>query len=158
MRFVQLLFLFLAALFASSASCARNPASAAASNETSLVIQSASGEHRFDIEMADTDEKRTQGLMYRQELADNYGMLFDFGPEPRPVSMWMKNTLVSLDMAFIRADGVIARIAADTTPRSLTSIPSGEDVIAVLEVKGGRLAALGVKAGDRVVHPLFRGE
>ncbi len=146
-----------AALFATGASCTRDGANAAqaAAAENVLTIVSGDREHRFRIELAKTDEERSQGLMFRTELADDAGMLFDFGPEPRPVSMWMKNTLIPLDMAFIAENGRIARIAAMTTPRSLTSVPSGEDVLAVLEVRGGRLAELGVKEGDVVRHPMF---
>lgn len=147
-----------AAAFATGASCAREGAPAAASklDENVVTIESSGKDHRFKVELARTDEERGQGLMFRTELADDAGMLFDFGPAPRPVSMWMKNTLIPLDMAFIAEGGRIARIAAMTTPRSLTSIPSGEDVVAVLEVRGGRLGELGVKEGDIVRHPWFK--
>jgi hypothetical protein len=149
--------LALAAAFATGASCAREgaPAAKAQADERVLTIESGGASHRFNLELARTDEERAQGLMFRTELADDYGMLFDFGPDPKPVSMWMKNTLIPLDMAFIAADGRIVRIAARTTPRSLTSIPSGEDVVAVLEVRGGRFGELGVKEGDVVRHPWF---
>ena len=93
----------------------------------------------------------------RTELAENAGMLFDF-EETQPVSMWMKNTLIPLDIAFIDKDGVIRRIAAETTPRSLESISSGAPVIAVLEVNGGVFERLGVEEGDRVRHPMFNNE
>lgn len=145
--------LALAATAATGASCARNVAPAAAQDERVLTIQSSGTEHRFTLELVRTDEERAQGLMFRTELADDAGMLFDFGPQPRPVSMWMKNTLIPLDIVFIAQGGRIARIAAMTTPQSLTSIPSGEDVVAVLEVRGGRLGELGVKEGDLVRHP-----
>ena len=147
----------LAALFATGSSCAKDGAASAVArlDESILTIQSSNGDHRFKVELARNDEERRQGLMFRTELGDDAGMLFDFGPAPRPVSMWMKNTLIPLDMAFIAEGGRIARIAAMTTPRSLTSVPSGEDVIAVLEVRGGRLGELGVKEGDVVRHPWF---
>lgn len=122
-----------------------------------LVIYTDTGEHRFNIELADDDEERRLGLMYRTELADDAGMLFDFG-DPQPVSMWMKNTLISLDMAFIDEEGVIRRIAARTTPRSLESIHSGANVIAVLEVNGGVFERLGVEEGDKVAHPIFQAD
>jgi uncharacterized membrane protein (UPF0127 family) len=147
--------LAVAAVFATGASCARDAAPGAALDDHVLTIESSGATHRFTVELARSDEERGQGLMFRTELADGAGMLFDFGPAPRPVSMWMKNTLIPLDMAFIAEDGRIVRIAAMTTPQSLTSIPSGEDVVAVLEVRGGRLGELGVKAGDRVRHPWF---
>ncbi len=120
-----------------------------------LTIQTGQGPKIFQIELVDSDEKRMQGLMYRQSMADDRGMLFDF-KDVAPVSMWMKNTYISLDMLFIRADGTIARIASRTEPLSTRVIPSGEPVLAVLELVGGVSRKLGIKAGDRVEHPLFR--
>jgi uncharacterized membrane protein (UPF0127 family) len=131
-----------------------NSADAAAHQE--LVISTSSGDHRFKIELADTDNERRIGLMYRTSLPEDAGMLFDFGPGENIQSMWMKNTLIPLDMAFVAGDGRIVRIEANTTPRSLASISSGEPVLAVLEVNGGRFEALGVRPGDVVRHPLFR--
>lgn len=101
------------------------------------------------------DAERARGLMFRRHLPANRGMLFDFARVDH-VSMWMQNTYISLDMLFIRSDGVIARIAANTEPLSTTTIPSGEPVLSVLEINGGEAARRGVKAGDRVEHPLFR--
>ena len=83
-------------------------------------------------------------------------MLFDF-KRVEPVTMWMQNTYVSLDMLFIRPDGTIARVAANTEPLSTRTIPSGEPVLAVLEVVAGTAARLGIRAGNRVEHPLFKG-
>ena len=120
-----------------------------------VVIETDSGAHRFTVELADDPEERRVGLMHRTELAADAGMLFDFGDEPRPLSMWMKNTLIPLDMAFIDEQGVIRRIAANTVPRSLDSIPSGAAVIGVLEVNGGTFARLEIREGDRVRHPMF---
>ena len=93
--------------------------------------------------------------MYRRSLAPDRGMLFDFA-RVQPISMWMQNTYIPLDMIFIRADGSIARIAENAEPLSTRTIPSGEPVLAVLEVIGGTAARLGVKPGDRVEHPLFK--
>jgi len=154
---VRTSFFVLAAALSTGASCARDTGypQDAGLEANALTILSSGEKHRFVVEVARSDEERGQGLMFRTELRDDAGMLFDFGPAPRPVSMWMKNTLIPLDMAFIAEGGRIARIAAMTTPQSLTSIPSGEDVIAVLEVRGGRFAELGVKQGDTVRHPLF---
>ena len=87
--------------------------------------------------------------MYRESLAPDRGMIFPHD-QPRPASFWMKNTLIPLDIIFVRADGTIARIAANATPLSLTPIPSFEPVSAVLEIAGGRAAELGIEAGDRV--------
>ena len=148
-------FALLLTIFAAAA-CARSDNLNAASDKavSKLVIESASGEHIFKVELVNTPETRRLGLMYRTELAPDAGMLFDF-EEPQPVSIWMKNTLMSLDIAFIDEHGVIKRITADATPRSLESMPSGADVLSVLEVNGGTFASLGIKAGDRVRHPLF---
>lgn len=119
-----------------------------------LDIHTASGPVSFAIELASTPEKRERGLMYRRELAADAGMLFDFARNA-PVSMWMKNTPIPLDMLFIRADGYIANIAERTIPESLTPIDSLGPVLAVLELNGGTCARLGIRAGDKVVHPLF---
>ena len=108
------------------------------------------------VEVARDDATRAQGLMYRRSLSPDRGMLFDF-KRVEPVSMWMQNTYVSLDMLFIRPDGTIARVAQNTEPLSTRTIPSGEPVLAVLEVVAGTAARLGIRAGDRVEHPLFKG-
>ncbi|MDO9565079.1 MAG: DUF192 domain-containing protein, partial [Bradyrhizobium sp.] len=105
-----------------------------------LEIVTKSGVHVFSVEMATTDKERETGLMYRKELPDGKGMLFDFSPEQQ-ISMWMKNTYIPLDLIFIRADGTIARIAANAVPEDLSPIPSGEPVAAVLEIVGGGAAA-----------------
>ena len=120
-----------------------------------LTIVSSSGRHAFQVEVARTDADRAQGLMYRRSLAPDRGMLFDF-ERVEPVSMWMQNTYVSLDMLFIRPDGTVARVATDTEPLSTRTIPSGEPVVGVLEVAAGTAKRLGIKAGDRVEHPMFR--
>ncbi len=105
--------------------------------------------------MAKTNEQRATGLMYRKSLPDGQGMLFDFAPE-QEVAMWMKNTYVSLDMIFIRADGRIHRIAERTKTESTDIIPSGGPVRAVLEVVAGTAQKYGIAVGDKVGHPLFR--
>src|SRR5690606_32827299 len=103
------------------------------------------------VEVVDTPETRAQGLMYRQELADDAGMLFDFEAE-RPVSFWMQNTFIPLDMIFIGADGVVKTVHVNARPHDPTSIPSGAPVRFVLEIPGGRSQAIDLKAGDRVEH------
>jgi len=120
----------------------------------SLEIVSQSGVHVFSVELATTDEERERGLMFRKELPDGHGMLFDFETD-RNVAMWMKNTLIPLDMIFIRADGRIANIAESTEPMSTRVIPSRGLVRAVLEVAGGTAKRLGIEVGDRVAHPMF---
>src|SRR5262249_29729412 len=112
--------------------------------------------HRFTVELARTSEERAVGLMFRTAMAPERGMLFAYDRE-QPVSMWMKNTFIPLDMLFIRADGRIANIAEWTTPRSLDEIASKGPVKAVLELNGGTAARLGLKPGDQVRHSLFGG-
>jgi hypothetical protein len=123
--------------------------SAAGLEQVPLTIRSASGTHRFTVEVARTPEEQANGLMHRQSLAPDRGMLFPYEP-PQSASFWMKNTLIPLDMIFIRPDGSIARIAANTVPLSLDPVPSLEPVSAVLEIAGGRSAELGIREGDRV--------
>ena len=123
--------------------------SAAGLEQMPLTIRSASGTHRFTVEVARTPEEQANGLMHRQSLAPDRGMLFPYDP-PQPASFWMKNTLIPLDIIFIRADRTIARIAANTVPLSLEPVPSLEPVAAVLEIAGGRAAELGIAPGDRV--------
>lgn len=114
-----------------------------------VLVETASSQYRFEVEVADDPGERAAGLMYRRSLADNAGMLFIY-PKPQPVEFWMKNTPLSLDIVFVRQDGTIARIAENTVPMSEELIPSGEPVRAVLEVKGGTMRQLGIAAGDRV--------
>ena len=131
------------------------PALAQAQTFEPLTIQTKSGPQRFEVEVARNDADRSQGLMYRRSLAADRGMLFDFA-HLDTVTMWMKNTYVSLDMVFIRPDGTIARIAENTEPLSTRTISSGEPVLGVLEVAAGTARRLGIKPGDRVEHGLFR--
>jgi uncharacterized membrane protein (UPF0127 family) len=119
-----------------------------------LEIASKNGVHMFGVEMAVTPEEQAKGLMFRRELPEGQGMLFDFQRE-QPTSFWMKNTYISLDMIFIRADGRILRIAENTVPLSETLVPSGGPVLAVLEVVAGTAKKLGIAPGDRVAHPIF---
>lgn len=146
-------FIILLTVF-SSAACAQSDGARDAKALNTVVIVAENGRHDFKVEVADDAQERQLGLMYRETLAEDAGMLFDF-QEVQPVSMWMKNTLIPLDIAFIDEAGVIKRIARETTPLSLEPISSGAPVIAVLEVKGGVLNALGVKEGDKVLHPMF---
>ena len=129
-----------------------NPAVRAASVQP-LEIATKSGVQVFSVEMATTEEEKTTGLMYRKELPDGKGMLFDFSPEQQ-ISMWMKNTYISLDMIFIRADGRILRIAENTEPLSTKIISSGGLAKGVLEVIAGTAQKYGIQPGDRVAHPL----
>jgi uncharacterized membrane protein (UPF0127 family) len=115
-----------------------------------LAIASASGKHRFTVELALTPEQMSQGLMFRRQLAPDAGMLFDYGRN-QPASFWMKNTLIPLDMLFIAGDGKIAAIHERAVPLSLEPITSPVPVRAVLELNGGTASRLGLKPGDRVI-------
>ncbi|MFO0990911.1 MAG: DUF192 domain-containing protein [Hyphomicrobiales bacterium] len=119
-----------------------------------VTVESQTAKEIFKAEIADTPEARQKGLMFRKELAADEGMLFDFGA-PRPVHMWMKNTYISLDMIFIREDGTVIAIGANTEPLSEAVIGVEEPVKSVLEVGAGTAARLGLKPGDHVYHPIF---
>lgn len=120
-----------------------------------LWIETGSGgRYHFIVELAVTPQQQGRGLMFREEMAPDHGMLFLFEPV-RPVSFWMRNTPLSLDMLFVEADGTIANIAARTTPLSDRSYPSAGPVRAVLEINGGLSALLGIEPGHRVVHEAF---
>lgn len=119
------------------------------------IVTRAGARHPFQLEIANTPESRSRGLMFRRELAPDRGMLFEFGARETEISMWMKNTYIPLDMIFIRANGVIGHIAENTTPLSEATISSNGPVKGVLEVIGGTAKRLGIAAGDRVEHPFF---
>jgi uncharacterized membrane protein (UPF0127 family) len=110
--------------------------------------------HVFSVELATNDAERARGLMFRKELPEGTGMLFRFDRDEL-VSMWMKNTVIPLDMIFIRGDGTISSIAPNATPQSETPIPSYEPVRAVLEINGGRAAQLGIIPGEHVHNAIF---
>ena len=128
---------------------------ALALDRNTVEIASKTGVHVFSVEIADTEATREKGLMYRKELPEGRGMLFDFFRD-QPVGFWMKNTYIPLDMIFIRSDGRILNIAENTTPMSEKEVPSAGPVQAVLEVRGGTARKLGIAAGDRVANPIFR--
>ncbi len=127
---------------------------ARAAGQSTLEIVSASGVHAFNVELATTEPERERGLMFRKELPQGQGMLFDFLND-QPVSFWMHNTYISLDLIFIRSDGRIMRIAENAKTLSDDLIPSGVPVRAVLEVIAGTSHELGIKAGDKVINPIF---
>jgi uncharacterized membrane protein (UPF0127 family) len=125
--------------------------------QSTLVIETAKGAKQFTVELAYSWPEQERGLMFRERVAPNEGMLFDFHKESQQ-AFWMKNTLIPLDMLFIRADGRIAHIAAQTKPLTTDEVPSMVPVQAVLEIAGGRAAELGIKEGDRVRHRIFGNE
>ena len=148
------------ALCALSLGCAQSDPALNASTAMAtltVTIKSGNGAHAFQVEVARTAEQQEKGLMFRADIPNDGGMLFaPYPPEggpPREAAFWMKNTPSALDIIFIRADGTIARIAQNTVPNDETQIPSGEPVGAVLELKGGRTAELGIAEGDKVSWP-----
>ena len=132
----------------------------AAGSETfsvlSIVILSRTGRHCFRVELAKSLSQRMQGLQGRQTLDAKAGMLFVF-ETPTIATMWMKNTYIPLDMLFLDSNGNIAAIAQNTQPMSLQPIRPPEPVKAVLELNAGTVASLGIKLGDRVLHPFVEG-
>lgn len=119
-----------------------------------LVIETAEGDVSFQIELADTPERRARGYMFREDIPKGTGMLFDF-EQVRPVAMWMKNTPSSLDMLFISADGTIRHIFERTEPFSETVLASPINVLSVLEVVAGTVEETGIALGDKVRHEIF---
>jgi uncharacterized membrane protein (UPF0127 family) len=127
----------------------------AALEKQPLTFITQTGKHEITVEVADSEPERNTGLMFRRSLEDDEGMIFIY-PQDGPISMWMKNTYLSLDMIFVRSDGVIHRIEESTEPFSEATIPSGATVRAVIEMKAGSARRLGLKSGDKVDHPAFR--
>lgn len=130
------------------------PIQAAPLPVSALVVDTPHGPVRLEVEVASDDASRVRGLMYRTHLDPNAGMLFDFH-DTEFRNFWMRNTLLPLDMIFIRADGTISSVAANTTPMSDRVISSQEPVRAVLEVNAGRASALGIRPGEKVHNPAF---
>lgn len=120
-----------------------------------LVLKTSAGEHTIAIEIAETEEDKALGLMYRTSLAPLTGMLFPY-PRAQELTMWMRNTYISLDMVFIRPDGIVHRVEARTEPLSERIIGSNGPVSAVLELVAGEAGRLGVKPGDVVLHEMFK--
>ena len=117
---------------------------------STLEIVTATGRHAFRVELAQTDQQRSQGLMFRPVLAPDAGMLFIY-PGERQISMWMKNTLIPLDMLFLASDGRVVALHERAVPHSLRTIASGVAARAVLELPGGTVGRLGIRIGDRVI-------
>ena len=123
----------------------------------SLEIDTASGPHRFGIELMSTDAEREHGLMNRHSLPRDQGMLFDFHVQ-QPVTFWMKDTYLPLDMIFVSKEGRVVSIKHDARPLDETLIASGAPTLGVLEVNAGIAEAIGVKVGDTVHHAIFHNE
>jgi len=139
----------LTACQSSSSSAVNLERSAAGLEQVSLKVESGGKAHRFIVEVARKPQEQQTGLMNRATLAPDRGMIFPF-ETPRVASFWMKDTFIPLDIIFIRADGGITNIEANTVPLSLEPVLSYEEVTAVLEIPGGRSAELGIKPGDKV--------
>ena len=122
---------------------------AACSDDGHAILHTGKGDYSFGIEVVDTPAGREKGLMFRQSLAADAGMLFDFLTE-QPVEFWMVNTFIPLDMVFVAADGTVKTVHANARPQDATPIPSGAPVQFVLEIAGGRAAEIGLKPGDRM--------
>jgi hypothetical protein len=127
---------------------------AAACAEDRVKISGDWGQATFTVEIADTPATRAQGLMYVETMPRMAGMLFVYD-RPQPVSFWMKNTMISLDMIFASPQGKILRVHENAIPGDLTPIPGGDGVQMVLEINGGLAARLGITAGDVMQHPSF---
>ena len=145
---------FLVSGMAAFALVLSTPAALAELETSPLTIESANGAHAFTVEIADEPEEITTGLMNRESMDPDAGMLFDFG-QPREAAMWMKNTLIPLDMLFMDPQGKVIAIARETVPGSLRTVTPGVPVKSVLELNGGRAEELGIEPGDEVIHPIF---
>ena len=144
MRIASLSFLFTALL----------SGTALALPSTTIAVHTAKGSDTFKVEVAGDHDSQEKGLMFRKTMAPNAGMLFDFHTTVM-TTFWMKNTILPLDIIFIRTDGTISSIAANAVPMSETPIPSSEPVRAVLELNAGRAAQLGMAPGDKVHATIF---
>ena len=150
----QVTFILLTCFLWLAGASAALPENAQISKLETIAVAGADSVTMFTAEIADTEELRTRGLMFRHFLPEDKAMLFDY-QQPRPVAMWMKNTNISLDMLFIREDGTIAAIAQDTVPRSLDTISVQEPVRGVLELAAGTVKKLGLRVNDKVYHRIF---
>ncbi len=129
-------------------SAAQDPGAQTGLREVPLTIRSKNKTHHFTVEVAATPEQQEKGLMFRRSLGADRGMIFPYEP-PQEVAFWMKNTLIPLDIIYIRSDGTIVRITK-AEAMDLAPLPSGEPIAAVLEIRSGRAAELGITEGDIV--------
>jgi len=120
-----------------------------------LEISTSKGPAKFMVEFADTEKTREYGLMCRKLVAPDRGMLFDFKGPVDNVAFWMRNTLIPLDIIYIRPDGTVLSIARNVPPLNESPVPAGGRIRAVLELASGRAAQLGILPGDRIVHRIF---
>jgi uncharacterized membrane protein (UPF0127 family) len=121
-----------------------------------VIVTTDRGDIAFATEIATSDETRARGLMFRRSMGEREAMLFHW-PGPRVVSMWMRNTYISLDMLFVTADGTVVHVQANTVPQSLEVLSAGREVSAVMEIVAGTAAKLGITPGSRLKHRFFNG-
>jgi uncharacterized membrane protein (UPF0127 family) len=121
-----------------------------------LAVATSRGSAKFLVEFADTDRTREYGLMCRKAIAPDRGMLFDFKGPVEGAAFWMRNTLIPLDIIYIRPDGTVLSIARNVPPLNETPVPAGGTIRAVLELSAGRAAQLGILPGDRIIHRIFQ--
>ena len=126
----------------------------AAESLEGLTVDTASGPHRFKVEVMRTEPDRERGLMFRKTMARDHGMLFEYEAE-QPVAFWMHNTYLPLDIVFIGKDGRVVHVARDAKPMDDSLIPSGSPALGVLELDAGTAKAIDLKDGDRVHHAMF---
>ena len=149
--------LLVALVLAPMMACAQtgpNAAQPELPKEKLVIVTHDGAKHDFSVEMAMTPAQQETGLMFRPSVPADGGMLFDWGL-PRDIAMWMRNTVAPLDMLFINPDGTIRRIAENTTPQSLATIPAGGAVRATLELAAGTAARLHIRVGDTVQQRIF---
>jgi uncharacterized protein len=146
--------LLLAAAIAASLFAFSGGAQLQSFGTSELTIVSTTGPHRFTVEVAQTPEQMEQGLMFRRTMPPDAGMLFIYNT-PTVATMWMRNTLIPLDMLFVDGQGRIVNIHQRAVPQTLDVIAAGAPVRAVIELNGGTAARLGIAPGDRVQHPIF---
>ncbi|MEJ6790777.1 DUF192 domain-containing protein [Brevundimonas sp. BR2-1] len=143
-----------AALLLAACAGAGTPKDANGNPLEALTITTSTGEHKFMVEIADDEAERQRGLMFRDPLADDRGMLFQF-PDVAERGFWMRNTPSPLDIIYIDPRGRIVSIARNATPQSEAIIPSNGPASGVLELRAGRADEIGAKPGDKVRHPFF---
>lgn len=120
-----------------------------------LTIVTATGQHKITVEVAKNRQEQATGLMFRTEIGQDEGMLFLY-PRDMEITMWMKNTYIPLDMIFVKSNGRVLRVEENTVPFSERIIASGGDARAVIEMKGGSAARLGIKPGDKIEYETFK--
>ena len=147
-------FIYFAWLVVSILGLERAKAEEIAFETSEIWVESGPNQYHFFVEIAETRSQRQRGLMFRPDLPQNTGMLFDFGEETQ-LSMWMKNTFIPLDMLFVNEQGTIHRIVENTTPLSLKTIPGGAPTMVVIEFNAGVTRRLGIRPGDRIIHGIF---